>query len=118
MKGPLKFKVYTLTKHLQLDWHIANAVKVSTTSEESSALGIPKAKSGANGRGNRDSRFECLKTAIKKRSEILEDFDFDSSIPDLEPQPTTEPEVDAGGRPVEVKFGEFKIFWMMVVRGK
>ncbi|KAJ7094953.1 hypothetical protein C8R44DRAFT_951203, partial [Mycena epipterygia] len=78
---------------LQLDWHIVNAVKVSTTSEESSASGIPKAKSGANGRGNRDSRFEYLKTAIKKRSEILEDLDFDSSMPDLEPQPTTEPKV-------------------------
>lgn len=36
---------------LQLDWHLANAVK-GPSSEETSASGIPKAKSGAKGRGN------------------------------------------------------------------
>ncbi|KAJ7872718.1 hypothetical protein B0H13DRAFT_2349369 [Mycena leptocephala] len=56
---------------LQLDWHIANSVKESS-SEETSASGIPKAKSGANGRGNRDNRYGYLKEAIHRRSQILE----------------------------------------------
>ncbi|KAJ7620634.1 hypothetical protein DFH06DRAFT_1105910 [Mycena polygramma] len=59
----------------QLDWHVANAVKDSPTSEESSASGIPKAKSGPNGRGTRETRLDYLRTAIRRRSEILERLD-------------------------------------------
>lgn len=67
---------------LQLDWHIANAVKDSPTSEQTSASGIPKAKSGPKGRGNRDARFEYLKTAILRRSEILEHLNGDPMVLD------------------------------------
>jgi hypothetical protein len=74
---------------LQLDWHIANAVKDSPTSEQTSASGIPKAKSGANGRGNRETRLEYLKTAILQRSEILLRLSGDPILvhlpPELEP---------------------------------
>ncbi|KAJ7474992.1 hypothetical protein FB451DRAFT_1034862 [Mycena latifolia] len=56
---------------LQLDWHIAHAVKLPA-SEETSATGIPKAKSGANGRGNRDSRYTYLREAISKRADFLQ----------------------------------------------
>ncbi|KAJ7719787.1 hypothetical protein DFH07DRAFT_784555 [Mycena maculata] len=56
---------------LQLDWHIANSVKESTSSD-TSASGISKAKSGPNGRGNRDTRYGYLRDAISRRSQILE----------------------------------------------
>ncbi|KAJ7482106.1 hypothetical protein B0H11DRAFT_1724107 [Mycena galericulata] len=57
---------------LQLDWHVVNAVKEQPPSQESSASGIPKAKSGPKGRGNRDSRYTYLKEVIVKRAEILQ----------------------------------------------
>ncbi|KAJ7023037.1 hypothetical protein C8F04DRAFT_1271864 [Mycena alexandri] len=57
---------------LQLDWHLANSVKESTDSVETSASGIPTAKSGPKGRGNRANRYEYLKAAISKRSHTLE----------------------------------------------
>jgi hypothetical protein len=57
---------------LQLDWHIAKPVKESASSQESSASGIPKAKTGAKGRGNRDDRYNYLKEAISRRTAILE----------------------------------------------
>ncbi len=44
---------------LQLDWHIKNG-------KSGSGLDIPKAKSGAKGRGNRESRYRHLQTAIAK----------------------------------------------------
>ncbi|KAJ7197444.1 hypothetical protein GGX14DRAFT_374928 [Mycena pura] len=56
---------------LQLDWHIANAVQ-EVNLDETSASGIPKAKSGPKGRGNRDNRCEYLRDAISKRGDILE----------------------------------------------
>ncbi|KAJ7433147.1 hypothetical protein B0H11DRAFT_1759292 [Mycena galericulata] len=50
---------------LQLDWHLANPV-------QNSAASIPKAKSGAKGRGTRETRYTYLKDAISKRSESLQ----------------------------------------------
>ncbi|PBK59241.1 hypothetical protein ARMSODRAFT_983198 [Armillaria solidipes] len=44
---------------LQLDWHIKN-------SKNGSGLEIPKAKSGAKGRGDRESRYRHLQAAISK----------------------------------------------------
>ncbi len=44
---------------LQLDWHIKNG-------KNSSGLEIPKAKSGAKGRGDRESRYRHLQAAIAK----------------------------------------------------
>ncbi|KAJ7820386.1 hypothetical protein B0H14DRAFT_3472341 [Mycena olivaceomarginata] len=57
---------------LQLDWHLANAVADSLGSSESSASGIPKAKTGPNGRGNRVARYGYLREAIIKRTDILQ----------------------------------------------
>ncbi|KAJ6483561.1 hypothetical protein C8R47DRAFT_1132582 [Mycena vitilis] len=57
---------------LQLDWHIANPVRATPTSQETSASGIPKAKSGANGRGTREDRYTYLRQAISRRAQILE----------------------------------------------
>ncbi|KAJ7780137.1 hypothetical protein DFH07DRAFT_793911 [Mycena maculata] len=68
MKGYLSMAALDL----QLDWHIANAVKESPNSQETSAFGIPKAKTGANGRGNRENRYTYLREAISKRANILE----------------------------------------------
>jgi hypothetical protein len=45
----------------QLDWHLANTVQLLPSSQENSASGIPKAKTGANGRGNRENRYNYLK---------------------------------------------------------
>jgi hypothetical protein len=56
---------------LQLDWHIANPVQELPNSQETSAAGIPKAKTGAKGRGTRENRYAYLKEAISKRVEIL-----------------------------------------------
>ncbi|KAJ7767704.1 hypothetical protein B0H16DRAFT_1787155 [Mycena metata] len=70
---------------LQLDWHIANSVKDSPTSEQTSASGIPKAKSGPNGRGNRESRIGYLKTVILQRSQVLLQLDGDPMPVDLPP---------------------------------
>ncbi len=44
---------------LQLDWHIKNG-------NSGSGLDIPKAKSGAKGRGDRESRYRHHQTAIAK----------------------------------------------------
>ncbi len=44
---------------LQLDWHIKNG-------KNGSGLEIPKAKSGAKGRGDRESRYRHLQAAIAK----------------------------------------------------
>ncbi|KAJ7131749.1 hypothetical protein C8R43DRAFT_895756 [Mycena crocata] len=83
---------------LQLDWQIANAVKESPTCTESSASGIPKAKSGAKGRGNRDSRFEFLKAAIIRRSDILERVGTNTIVPISPPEvDPIGPDVDDGG---------------------
>ncbi|KAJ7149386.1 hypothetical protein C8R43DRAFT_887885, partial [Mycena crocata] len=71
---------------LQLDWHIANPVKNPATPEETSASGIPKAKSGANGRGNRDSRFEYLKAAINSRAQILASAGTSVDMPGIQPE--------------------------------
>ncbi|KAJ6517945.1 hypothetical protein C8R47DRAFT_960123 [Mycena vitilis] len=71
----------------QLDWHIANPVKDSPTSEESSASGIPKAKTGAKGRGNRDTRLQYLRVAISRRSEVLERLGADTMLVDTPPDP-------------------------------
>jgi hypothetical protein len=92
---------------LQLDWHIANSVKESS-SEETSASGIPKAKSGANGRGNRDNRYGYLKEAIHRRSQILERVaaGLSSMVEETAPEePSSVPmEVDDGGSDSEAEY--------------
>ncbi|KAJ7429992.1 hypothetical protein FB451DRAFT_1158984 [Mycena latifolia] len=86
---------------LQLDWHIAHAVKESATSEQTSASGIPKAKSGANGRGNRDTRIDYLRVAIMRRSEILESISGNpidtETPPELEPMLSRPSEAEDAG---------------------
>ncbi|KAJ7229032.1 hypothetical protein GGX14DRAFT_555074 [Mycena pura] len=66
---------------LQLNWHLANPIPEHLDSQVTSASGIPKAKSGANGRGNQDSRFTFLREAILKRG----DFQQSSSMPPTAP---------------------------------
>ncbi len=44
---------------LQLDWHLANGIN-------GSAAGVPKAKTGAKGRGNRGSRVGLVRDTIEK----------------------------------------------------
>jgi hypothetical protein len=85
---------------LQLDWHVANAVKELPGFQETSASGIPKAKSGPKGRGNRENRYTYLKEAISKRIEISQRITnspsdlTDAAIP--EQQYSDDMEVDAG----------------------
>ncbi|KAJ7936211.1 hypothetical protein B0H13DRAFT_1853585 [Mycena leptocephala] len=87
---------------LQLDWHIANPVKELPNSEATSASGIPKAKSGPNGRGTREKRYQYLREAISKRAGILEsvvpgpDTMVDGVPPALEVIPSAM-DVDDGG---------------------
>ncbi|KAJ7161558.1 hypothetical protein C8R46DRAFT_1037756 [Mycena filopes] len=47
-----------------------NLWTMDLSSEENSAAGVPKAKSGANGRGTREDRYRYLKEAIEKRLEM------------------------------------------------
>ncbi|KAJ7847185.1 hypothetical protein B0H13DRAFT_2362567 [Mycena leptocephala] len=90
---------------LQLDWHVANAVKELASSQETSASGIPKAKSGANGRGNRENRYSYLREAISRRAEILTHVSagpgstIDQAVPEeLTARPKARPmDVDDGG---------------------
>ncbi|KAJ7243679.1 hypothetical protein C8J57DRAFT_1243277 [Mycena rebaudengoi] len=56
---------------LQLNWQILNAVKVAAGAADTSASGIPKAKSGPKGRGNRETRYQHLRGAILQRLDIL-----------------------------------------------
>ncbi|KAJ7176165.1 hypothetical protein C8R43DRAFT_872843, partial [Mycena crocata] len=64
---------------LQLDWHLANSLQ-SPTSTSNSASGIPKAKSGANGRGTRENRYGYLRDAILKRLDFAQVVGTTSSI--------------------------------------
>ncbi|KAJ7920976.1 hypothetical protein B0H13DRAFT_1867120 [Mycena leptocephala] len=86
---------------LQLDWHIANSVKESTSSQGTSASGIPKAKSGANGRGSRDDRYGNLREAISRHAQILERVaaGLSSIVEEPAPEEVTsgQMEVDDGG---------------------
>jgi hypothetical protein len=70
---------------------LANPVKVLLASPESSASGIPKAKSGANRRGNRDSQHDYLKEAIQLCSEILQQASAGPSDAQEENPPKLEP---------------------------
>ncbi|KAJ7847310.1 hypothetical protein B0H13DRAFT_1907344 [Mycena leptocephala] len=83
---------------LQLDWHIANAVKESADSTETSASGIPKAKTGANGRKNREARYQLLRTAISRRCEIIQALGGVPILESAQPESDTEPmDVDEEG---------------------
>ncbi|KAJ7835810.1 hypothetical protein B0H14DRAFT_3461054 [Mycena olivaceomarginata] len=53
---------------LQLDWHIANAVKELPDSQETSA----SAKSGANGHGNRDTRYAYLRETTPRHADMIQ----------------------------------------------
>ncbi|KAJ7190930.1 hypothetical protein GGX14DRAFT_407573 [Mycena pura] len=78
---------------LQLDWHVANALP---DSQDTSASGIPKAKTGAKGRGNRDSRYGYLKEAITRRAYISE-LDPEAArtpVVEVAPQPSMSMDVD------------------------
>ncbi|KAJ7659104.1 hypothetical protein DFH06DRAFT_989994 [Mycena polygramma] len=87
------------TLDLQLDWHLANAVTDPADAGKTSASGIPKAKSGVNGRGTRDTRFEYLKTAIRLRAEFLAVVAAPSApedVPDVEMPAVAASEADDG----------------------
>ncbi|KAJ7812617.1 hypothetical protein B0H14DRAFT_2605613 [Mycena olivaceomarginata] len=56
---------------LQLDLHIANLMQELPNSQETSAAGMPKAKTSAKGRGSRENWYTYLKEVIFKCVEIL-----------------------------------------------
>ncbi|KAJ6451492.1 hypothetical protein C8R47DRAFT_1229820 [Mycena vitilis] len=89
---------------LQLDWHIANAIP----SEESSASGIPMAKTGANGRGGRDTRYTYLREAIARRNVLLQRSaaSADSAIEAIPPERpiSSRMEVDDDGADSEEEY--------------
>ncbi|KAJ7337380.1 hypothetical protein DFH08DRAFT_812736 [Mycena albidolilacea] len=91
---------------LQLDWHLANPVPGLPGSEETSASGIPKAKTGPKGRGTRETRFEYLKQAISRRSRTTETPAADPSAAVEEPVPleVSSMDVDDGAYDSEEDF--------------
>ncbi|KAJ6614186.1 hypothetical protein B0H10DRAFT_2191595 [Mycena sp. CBHHK59/15] len=76
---------------LQLDWHIANAVKELPDSQETSASGIPKAKSSANGRGNRDTCYPYLRGAIPRHADIFHRVEKGPAAQLKKPRPSRAP---------------------------
>ncbi|KAJ7687490.1 hypothetical protein B0H17DRAFT_1136218 [Mycena rosella] len=71
--------------HLQLDWHVANPIRVSPDSAETSASLIPKAKTGVNDRGNRDMCYQHLRAVIKRCAEVIQTLGS-VPIPEIPPQ--------------------------------